>query len=99
MTRKKPEPALPVPAGPIQDVGSRPAFTEADIEHALAALREVGTLARAATGISRDAALAGEGFDALRTRVSVLQLLVDRVGSVAEMGLRRLGDKPVFSRV
>ncbi|QHI97588.1 hypothetical protein GT347_06050 [Xylophilus rhododendri] len=81
-----------VPTDRPGDAPPRPASSQAILEQARDTLREVGTLARAATGIACDPILAGENFGDLRTRVRVLQLLVDRVGSVAESGLRRLDD-------
>ena len=69
-----------------------------DLEDARSALRHVGELASAALGISRDREQTCESSDDLNQRLQLMQYLVDRMGWVADVGLRKLGDDGSLAR-
>lgn len=75
--------------------------TATDIEHARGLMREVCSLASTAIGMSGDSIAArddDDGVDALQTRIRILHLFIDRIGWVADVGLRKLGDSGSFAR-
>ena len=69
-----------------------------DLDDARSALRHVGELASAALGISRDREQVCETSDDLNQRLQLMQYLVDRMGWVADVGLRKLGDGGSLAR-
>ena len=77
-----------------------PQPTDADIEQARGLLREVCTLASTAMALSGDRVdiRDEDDTDSLQTRVQVLNLFIDRIGWVADVGLRKLGDSGCFAR-
>ncbi|MCZ2498535.1 hypothetical protein GN316_17375 [Xylophilus sp. Kf1] len=92
---KKPRPVVAHPASAIP---AFPMLTAANIEHTRALLREVGALAALALDTARKPLPADQEAEDLQCRVSVLQRLLDRIGWVADVGLRELGDSGSFAR-
>ena len=86
---------------PVSPDGLVPhALSAIDIEQACGLLREVCSLASTAMGLSGDrVALRDEDdIDALQTRLQTLHLFIDRIGWVADVTLRKLGDSGSFAR-
>jgi len=75
-------------------------ITPHDIEQARGLMREVCSLASTAMGMSGDRVemLEEEDVDNLQTRIRVLHLFIDRIGWVADVSLRKLGDSGSFAR-
>lgn len=88
----------PVKAFPALDISSLPGLTAANVAHACGLLREVGSLAALALDVSRQPLPADQETEDLQSRVHVLQRLLDRIGWVADVGLRELGEPGSFAR-
>jgi len=88
----------PVKAFPALDISSLPGLTAANVAHACGLLREVGSLAALALDLSRQPLPADQETEDLQSRVNVLQRLLDRIGWVADVGLRELGAAGSFAR-
>ena len=90
----------PVPMPPQAPAGTR-AVTAAAIEQTCTLLQELGSIASAAMAVSRFATAelddAAE-LDELHSRMHAIQLMVDRMGWVADVGLRTLGGQPMMAR-
>ncbi len=61
-------------------------------------LREVNRLAATAIQLSRLPCRPEEEEDDLQSRISMLQAFIDRMGWVADVGLRQLGERGAFDR-
>lgn len=88
------------PTAPTAPAGNR-AVTAAAIEQACTLLQELGSIASAAMAVSRFSTAdldGGEALDNLHGRMHALQLMVDRMGWVADVGLRTLGGQPMMAR-
>lgn len=74
--------------------------TSADVEHACRLMREVCSLAGTAMGMSGDrvAVRDEDDIDALQNRIQIQNLFIDRIGWVADVALRMLGDSGSFAR-
>jgi len=75
-----------------------PDISPQDIEDTRSALRHLCELASAAVGLTRDREQTCESLDDLNQRLQVMQYLVDRMGWVADVGLRKLGDSGSMAR-
>ena len=75
-------------------------LTPKDIEQARGLMREVCSLASTAMGMSGDRVSVRDedDVDALQTRIRILGLFIDRIGWVADVSLRKLGDSGSFAR-
>lgn len=87
-----------VHAHPALNIPTLPGLTAANVAHARGLLREVGSLASLALDMSRKPLPADQEVEDLQSRVSVLQHLLDRIGWVADVGLRELGEPGSFAR-
>lgn len=81
------------PAHPFPD-----GVSPADITDARNILHNLGTLAHVAMGVSRDPREGCQSLDELEHRIQLLRHLVDRMGWVADVALRRLGDRGMLAR-
>ena len=75
-------------------------ITPRDIEQACHLMREVCALASTAMELSGDRVeiREDEEVDHLQTRIRILNLFIDRIGWVADVSLRKLGDSGSFAR-
>ncbi|QHI99261.1 hypothetical protein GT347_15525 [Xylophilus rhododendri] len=73
-------------------------ITPEALEQARHVLRQLCSLANVAVGLSREAASVDEDGEALPHHAQLLQLLVERIGWMADVGLRKLGDSGCFAR-
>lgn len=93
-------PVPQLPQVPPVPAGTR-AVTAAAIEQTCSLLQELGSIASAAMSVSR-LSTAGlddvQELDDLHSRMHALQLMVDRMGWVADVGLRTLGGEPMMAR-
>jgi len=89
----------PNPAVAPDGIAALP-LSEETIEQARGLMREVCSLASTAMGLSGDRVSVRDEdeVDALQTRIQVLNLFIDRIGWVADVGLRKLGDSGSFAR-
>jgi hypothetical protein len=76
----------------------QPTTTPVHIEEAKSVLRNLCSLASAAMGISREQADGCLSLDALEHRLQLMHYLVDRMGWVADVALRKLGDSGSLAR-
>ncbi|QHI98748.1 hypothetical protein GT347_12565 [Xylophilus rhododendri] len=78
---------------------SLPTPAPSDVDQARELFRELGSLAGTAMRMTRDGILSTDvdDLDGLRTRMEVLRLVVDRIGWISDVGLRKLGESGAFA--
>jgi len=69
-----------------------------DIDDAVKVLRNLCALASTAIGVSRDRSERCQSIDDLEQRIQLLKYLIDRMGWVADVALRKLGHAGLLAR-
>lgn len=82
---------------PTNPFHSQHDITGADIEGAKSVLRNLCALASAAIGVSRDRLTGCQSIDELEKRIQIMEYLADRTGWVADVALRKLGDRGMLA--
>ena len=85
---------------PAEAAEAATVLTAHDLEQARGLMREVCSLASTAMGLCGDPVemREDEDVDHLQSRIRILNLFIDRIGWVADVSLRKLGDSGCFAR-